>query len=254
MAERIAVNVGGRIFLTSKQTLKSSSVYFSALLRTTGDATSSRQEISEDIFIDRDPDLFADVLLFMRTTRLPAATLLNIARIRDVRAEAEFFEAKSLIVACDEAARDFGVLSTARTVGITLDDSNVQANIQVPTDQILYIHSATCVTPSRDGSFFSFSTYVSGDMRLECRLPSHEEDGLCRWTTLTHLLVNTLQEVKVSQAYRQDLRVSLSGDVTFDPKDVGLVRIRKVGSASWHLVCWIGPARAIPYFQHPFLR
>ena len=84
--DRVTLNAGGRIFETTALTLKTSGAgYFEALLGETGAKLPGRKRarVSADgddapgghreLFIDRDPDRFADVLSFMRTDRLPAA-------------------------------------------------------------------------------------------------------------------------------------------------------------------------------------
>ena len=84
--DRVTLNAGGRIFETTALTLKTSGAgYFEALLGETGAKLPGRKRarVSADgddapgghreLFIDRDPDRFADVLSFMRTSRLPAA-------------------------------------------------------------------------------------------------------------------------------------------------------------------------------------
>lgn len=97
----VIVDAGGRLFKTTTTTLLSSgSAYFSALLGFTGaalgtlgqsggntaavtphanqrkrarnDNANDEVETTKEIFVDRDPDLFGDVLHFMRNTRLPA--------------------------------------------------------------------------------------------------------------------------------------------------------------------------------------
>ena len=91
---RVTLNAGGRVFETTALTLKTSGAgYFEALLGETGarlPGSKKRARVSEDgadapghreIFIDRDPDVFADVLRFMRTSRLPAAAADRIAAI-----------------------------------------------------------------------------------------------------------------------------------------------------------------------------
>ena len=81
------VNAGGRVFETTALTLKTCGAgYFEALLGDTGAKLPGRKRarVSADgddapgggqreIFIDRDPDRFADVLSFMRTSCLPSA-------------------------------------------------------------------------------------------------------------------------------------------------------------------------------------
>ena len=89
----IIIDAGGRTFKTSTTTLEASGAgYFEALLGETGRKLrgKKRARVSEDgddapghreLFIDRDPDRFADVLSFMRTDRLPAAAAKDSDRL-----------------------------------------------------------------------------------------------------------------------------------------------------------------------------
>ena len=100
----IIIDAGGRTFKTSTTTLEASGAgYFEALLGETGRKLrgKKRARVSADgddapaggpreIFLDRDPDVFADVLRFMRANRLPAAATVDAHRLEDLKAEAEF--------------------------------------------------------------------------------------------------------------------------------------------------------------------
>ena len=113
--DRVTLNAGGRIFETTALTLKTSGAgYFEALLGETGSKLpgTKRARVSEDgadapghreIFIDRDPDVFADVLRFMRTSRLPAAAAADAHRLADLKTESQFLAYDALLNACDAA-------------------------------------------------------------------------------------------------------------------------------------------------------
>ena len=69
--DRVTISAGGRDFVTSLSTLKSSGAgYFEALLGPTGRSMKGRKRAradddeSRELFVDRDPDLFAGVLAF----------------------------------------------------------------------------------------------------------------------------------------------------------------------------------------------
>ena len=113
---RVTLNAGGRVFETTALTLKTSGAgYFEALLGETGarlPGSKKRARVSEDgddapghreLFIDRDPDRFADVLSFMRTDRLSAAAAKDSDRLQDLKVEAEFLAYDALFNACDAA-------------------------------------------------------------------------------------------------------------------------------------------------------
>ena len=113
---RIVINAGGRVFETSTTTLKLSGAgYFEALLgdtgtqmrgkkrarpgddapEVTGSAEDDAPSAPREIFIDRDPDVFADVLMGRALDGeaiAAAATAVadSIAPIDDVRATAEY--------------------------------------------------------------------------------------------------------------------------------------------------------------------
>lgn len=71
----VTLNVGGRVFQTTSQTLAAAGP--SSLLS------------APPSFIDRDPDLFASLLAFLRTGRLPSAAAAD--DISDLAVEAEFY-------------------------------------------------------------------------------------------------------------------------------------------------------------------
>ena len=160
----IIIDAGGRTFKTSTTTLEASGAgYFEALLGETGrkHRGKKRARVSADgddapaggpreIFLDRDPDVFADVLRFMRANRLPAAAAADAHRLEDLRTEAEFLCYDALVAACDEALE---ALERARPAARCLtfhveqfhDAESMTQNlveVDVPKGQILYIVSA----------------------------------------------------------------------------------------------------------------
>ena len=160
----IIIDAGGRTFKTSTTTLIGSGAgYFEALLGETGRKLrgKKRARVSADgddapgggpreIFLDRDPDVFADVLRFMRANRLPAAAAADAHGLEDLKAEAGFFCYGRLAAACDEAIEAL----TPRCLTLHVDmcwstnegprernPENV-VEVDVPKGQILYIVSA----------------------------------------------------------------------------------------------------------------
>ena len=68
LSEIIYLNVGGQRFCTSKQTLTSiGETFFTSLL---SGRISSMRDATGAIFVDRDPNLFAIILNYMRTRQL----------------------------------------------------------------------------------------------------------------------------------------------------------------------------------------
>ena len=184
---RIVINAGGRVFETSTTTLKLSGAgYFEALLGDTGkqmrgkkrarpgddapEVTGSAEDddapsAPREIFIDRDPDVFADVLRYMRSDRLPAAAAKDEDRLEDLKAEAEFLCYGALLMACDaaidamRAAEAAAAAAAAATANKAIPeaenliiDTEGQLNsfgdevmIRVPKGQVLYVVSAMLI-------------------------------------------------------------------------------------------------------------
>ena len=178
------INAGGRVFETSTTTLKLSGAgYFEALLGDTGkqmrgkkrarpgddapEVTGSAEDddapsAPREIFIDRDPDVFADVLRYMRSDRLPAAAAKDEDRLEDLKAEAEFLCYGALSMACDaaiDAMRAAEAAAAAATANKAIPeaenliiDTEGQLNsfgdevmIRVPKGQVLYVVSAMLI-------------------------------------------------------------------------------------------------------------
>ena len=177
------INAGGRVFESSTTTLKLSGAgYFEALLgdtgtqmrgrkrarpgddapEVTGSAEDDAPSAPREIFIDRDPDVFADVLRYMRSDRLPAAAAKDEDRLEDLKAEAEFLCYGALLMACDAAidamraaeaaaaaAAAAKVIPEARNLIIETeaetDDFGDDEVIHVPKGQVLYVVSAMLI-------------------------------------------------------------------------------------------------------------
>ncbi len=160
----IIIDAGGRTFKTSTTTLEASGAgYFEALLGETGRKLrgKKRARVSADgddaqgggpreIFLDRDPDVFADVLRFMRANRLPAAAAADAHRLEDLKTEAEFLCYDALVAACDESLE---ALERARPTARCLtfhvnhfhDEEGMQLNlveVDVPKGQVFFVTSA----------------------------------------------------------------------------------------------------------------
>ena len=98
---RIVVNVGGKCFTTTVQTLTNGGHgYFAALLGVTGSALGGAED---ELFVDRSAELFEYVLHWLRTHTLPAALKSNAHLLADAMNEAEFFGLDDMVSACQEA-------------------------------------------------------------------------------------------------------------------------------------------------------
>ena len=148
---------GGKLFEVSTTTLRASgSGYFEALLGSSGEAMRAGKkrarvggdgdEAPAEIFVDRDPDIFGDVLKYMRANRLPAAVAADAHRLHDLKVEAEFLAYDRLVTACDEAE---AALPRARMMtrfvakGTGEQGSNDAwgdlVSIDVPAGEVLYV-------------------------------------------------------------------------------------------------------------------
>ena len=181
---RISIDCGGRVFETSTATLLAGgSGYFAALLapgragehmrgrkraRVSADALAPRRR---ELFVDRCPELFADVLQFLRSSRLPAAARKDADRLEDLKAEAEFFCLDALAAACDDAVEALQPPpppeETARCENIFVkaklpdDEDEMPMMIQVPTGQVMYIQAV--IPMGFRGTISALTAYVFED-------------------------------------------------------------------------------------------
>lgn len=92
LSEIIYLNVGGQRFCTSKQTLTSiGETFFTSLL---SGRISSMRDATGAIFVDRDPNLFAIILNYMRTRQLINVDTNNLDVLKH---EAEFYGISPLV-------------------------------------------------------------------------------------------------------------------------------------------------------------
>lgn len=100
--DRIILNVGGRRLETFCNTLIGESAYFAACLSQSWRETDSFDPIDGSYFIDLDPDVFQDVLNYLRLGNLPifynqAANAFNYERYSAVLAQARYLGISRLI-------------------------------------------------------------------------------------------------------------------------------------------------------------
>lgn len=92
LSEIITLNVGGKLFTTTKHTLLSvNDTFFTALF---SGRLSTYNDSSGAIFIDRTPELFAIILNFLRTNKLFG---VNESNIDILKHEAEFYSITPLV-------------------------------------------------------------------------------------------------------------------------------------------------------------
>jgi hypothetical protein len=258
MADRLTVNAGGRRFETSTTTLISCGAgYFDALLGETGQKLRGRKRarapevtgaVDDDdapgapreIFVDRSPDLFEDVLQFARANRLSAATRKDDERLEDLKTEAEFFCCDRLAAACDEALEALErARPTARCLtfhvkpyftrndegDITTFHQNVVV-VDVPKGHVLYIVSAQ---PQPEGdSALTYTLVATNNL--------NDADGL----------VSIVQGRRVTSQYdsRPGAGFTMAGGAT---EKVYLCAY----AADFWVVAWVGHPSKIPGLGAP---
>ncbi|KAI1261486.1 BTB/POZ protein [Xylariaceae sp. FL1019] len=90
--KRINLHVGERVFVTTKNTLKGESSYFSALFS----GRWPNQDISGTYFIESDPVIFAEVLRYLRSGNFPLyfdanTSTYDYGRYANLLGEAHYF-------------------------------------------------------------------------------------------------------------------------------------------------------------------
>ena len=293
---RIVVDAGGRIFHTTRDTLLMSGAgYFTALFGPTGAALRSLGDADEDadpsesekadagpstkrsrtdpteIFIDRDPDLFRDILNFMRSGKLSAKVRQDPTRLEDLTAEAEFFIYDALEKACSEAKDDLknavktivGDKPKAECNSIILhaqdNFTSLRKPITVPRGKVLYLVSAVLAgalkvkryaPPDTEedesntdirGCYINSINTCSGDFKLSV---SKDNKEVC----IAHCGMNHIHgqgRTSLNVDFRQPLGLCLTGG------ENERVRLHAEGHADWHIVYWVGDAEAIPGLKSP---
>ena len=95
---KVKLNVGGRFFQTTVETLTKSSdtrlTYFKTLF--SGQWQSEKDPKDDSIFIDRDGDLFEYILQYLRTGKIPIDINHDLLR-QDLITEAHFYKLDSLV-------------------------------------------------------------------------------------------------------------------------------------------------------------
>ena len=255
---RVIINAGGKLFETSTTTLLASgSGYFEGLLGSTGETMrgKKRARISADgdddaasrreLFVDRDPEVFGDLLKYMRGNRLPAAVRADAHRLDDLKAEAEFFAYDRLVAACDEAmaalsekseehARCVSGVVEAPEIGDDEEDDEdfedqwgEDFEYSVPKGQVMYI---TQISP-----------YLSNarSWKLRAQWGSHDE------TRAT--IGRYYQPTNRTKDYSGQM-ISLTQNnvnLVLDGGEDETVRFDACG-ACWNFTAWIGHPSKIP--------
>ena len=256
---RVTLNAGGRVFETTALTLKTSGAgYFEALLGETGarlPGSKKRARVSEDgdnaaghreIFIDRDPDVFADVLRFMRSNRLPAAAAADVHRLADLKTEAEFLAYDALLNACDAAE---AALAAAAALAAPVpskesaemkifyvnggentneDGWGQEVRIRIPKGQVL------CITQM-------LPIPVNGDEQWLLRAHTHGPSGI-KTAVIGQYYIKNIGGLK--EFLQRDMMLVLDGG---ESEEI----ILDANGVEWSVVAWLGHPSKIPGLSSP---
>ena len=223
---RIIINAGGRIF--------------EGLLGSTGETMKGkkRARVSADagddapaeLFLDRDPDIFADVLKYMRANRLPAAVRADAHRLDDLKSEAEFFAYDRLVAACDEAQ---AALPHARSVTLHVTKGPRKivwgdvVSIPVPAGQVLCISH---VLADFDGG------YGQPGVKPSMRAAISASNGSKHMIIAQYIMYPNQMDASAG---------SLRKNMVMEGDENEEVRLIAIGS-SWSVHAWVGHPSKIP--------
>ncbi|KAL4458267.1 hypothetical protein ABPG75_013132 [Micractinium tetrahymenae] len=113
--ELITLNVGGRLFHTTRATLtKHPDSMLAAMFR--GDMQAGLRDAQGHPFLDRDPTHFPTLLAYLRDSRIPPLPHGQL-ELQELRAEAEYFSMTELAAACKPAEAALLARSTAAEGG-----------------------------------------------------------------------------------------------------------------------------------------
>jgi hypothetical protein len=253
---RVIINAGGKLFEVSTTTLLASgSGYFEALLGSSGEAMRAGKkrarvggdgdEAPAEIFVDRDPDIFGDVLKYMRANCLPAAVAADAHRLRDLNVEAEFLAYDRLVTACNEAEAALPrarmiTLSVAKGTGTpgSNDAWGDLVSIDVPAGEVVYV---THVAP-----YFDIPPDVPTHATIQAGpVPPAEGDQGDRSEVM--IIAQCLVATALNSPSHMNLSSSgsFSKTIVMDGGEHGKVWLRAAGS-SWSVHAWLGHPSNIP--------
>lgn len=294
----VTLNVGGRRFTTTTATLTSSgAAYFEALLLRwmpgANNATASkvtpcntrkraREENEEvesqksELFVDCDPDIFGDILYFMRRQVLKPSVLADPCTLLMLKTEGEFLAYDALIQACEkqlkilkgavqatlkdqaDRKRVYSDVVNARP----LQDADHEISLTVSNGQVLYLSHAVL-------GGLSVRRYAKGDEDTVdipgCYLDTcKEEDSgdfrLCFTSktngvrTHNHYDLAHIGKDHIHCGKRpldMDFSVPVHRCFFTGDDDEMEVKLYARGAASWQVHYYIGYPEAIPFLNHP---
>ena len=303
MAEIVTLDVGGRIYKTTIGTLANSgSAYFHSLIarwmptddddddddddtNTGVDAIGTRSSsnkrprrennkkqtgttdaIVKNIFVDRDPDVFEEILYFMRCNCLKPATNFDPFLLRMILNEAQFFAYDVLVETVNKRLQDIEqdvktdiskVPARSHTVQIT-DDGNL-IRVKLRQDEVLYISSAVLAgrcqiqrygdTDKEDKEDDINGCYLGtcekhdvGDFQLKYGYPGFG-NGNVEMHCISHVGLDQIHcgNIPTNIDFRQAIDMCISKKDGWD-----WVFLSVAGSATWHVHYWVGLPEDIP--------
>lgn len=291
----VTVNAGGRLFMTTINTLVSSGArFFQALLGQTGSALADqvsavtpvgtkRARLEEggandtgtgspaSIFVDRDPDIFADVLYFMRCNCISPKMEDDPVRLKMLHTEAEFFIYDALSNACSKQLEDLKFKAMAEKAlknglkaysgCVTVSKGDPEAAIKVPEGQVLFIVSATLGGDCRARRYSNYpTTPAEGKSIPGCYLHpcGKDDDGDFQLFYITvrnqnvepcciaHIGLDQIHcsggNAPMNVDFKQEIRTCIS----VGNHDEEKIYLRCSGAGTWFVHYWVGHPSTIP--------
>lgn len=279
--------------MTTINTLVSSGArFFQALLGQTGSALADqvstmtpvgtkRARLEEDganntdtgsppsIFVDRDPEIFADVLYFMRCNCISPKIEDDPVRLQMLHTEAGFFIYDALSNACSKQLEDLKFKAVAEKAlkdgeraysgSVTVSKADPQAEIKVREGQVLFIVSATlggncCARRYKDyptaegasipGCFLNTCRKDdSGDFQLFYITARNQRLETC---CIAHVGLDQIHcsgNAPMNVDFKQEIRTCISAGNHDGEEEI---YIRSSGAGTWFVHYWVGPPSNIP--------
>ena len=299
MAEIVTLDVGGRSYKTTIGTLANSgSAYFHSLIARwmptdddddtntgvddigTSSSSNKRQKrernkqktgttdaIVKNIFVDRDPDVFEDILYFMRCNCLKPATYFDPFLLRMILNEAQFFAYDVLVKTVNKRLQEIEqdvktdiskLPACSGTLQVTASETT--CTVKLKKDEVLYITSAVLAGRCRidryvdedkkdkdsniNGCYLeTYRTGDVGDFQLNYGFTDDVDVGPEELHCISHVGLDQIHcgNIPTNIDFRQtiDMCISKSDDDDY-------IRLSATGSGTWHVHYWAGLPEDIP--------
>jgi len=211
----------------------------------TGGSGASETPPSQPVFIDRDPDVFEDVLYFLRCRRVKPAASIDVCRLRQLQIEAEFFGYEELSNACQVHLSNLAKLRRSAPTPAAYSDTALLGNranvnkprreIKIPDGQVLYIEFASIwgVETLNETQRVNLGFY----RRSSERLPEGRRQ-------LRAITIICSGQRDMEQPFAQRIGICISPKGKNDK--VGLICAPVVPGILWQVHYWIGLPGQIP--------